>query len=159
MNQRCAGAALILAAALPPPLAAAPPPATHPAPHHRPAAPQTTAAGNLQVSSWFSLDDDATRTARAWTGRNTLIVRPQDTAHSITVYEKRRDMRNDNWRQDIEAHANSYEASNSGAASSPYTSYPEWSSPQEEHAMSAVKSALGICGWPLTCPEPDQSQP
>ena len=132
MKRLCAGLAVLLAAAAPP---AKP---TH--------TPRATAGGAqaFQVTSWLSLDDDANRTARAWVGRNSLIARPQDTATRITVYSKHRDMREQEWREDLRAAQPSYEASNSDSAGSAYTSYPEYTSPEQERLMSTVKDSLGI---------------
>ncbi len=110
--------------------------------------------GGLQIMPWVSFDDEAARSARSLVGRSSTIATAEDLKNRITVYDKHRDMRNDIWRHDLEAHERSYEASNSDAASSPYTSYPQWDSPQEERLMSTVKDSLGICGWPLSCPNP-----
>ncbi len=131
------------------PLQARPP---RPVPHAK--APAADFGSGLQILPWASLDDEAARSAKSLVGRSSTIATAEDLKNHITVYDKHRDMRNDIWRQDQEAHERSYEASNSDAASSPYTSYPEWSSPEQERLMSTVKDSLGLCGWPLSCPNP-----
>ncbi len=123
-----------------------------PAQHGKAAA--TDTGGGLQIMPWVSFDDEAARSAKSLVGRSSTIATAEDLKNRITVYDKHRDMRNDIWRHELEARQPSYQASNSDAASSPYTSYPQWDSPQEERLMSTVKDSLGICGWPLSCPNP-----
>ncbi len=110
------------------------------------------ATATMPVATWYSFDDDAARTARAWSGRASAIALPQDTARSITVFSKHRDLREETWRDDLRAGVPAYEASNSASAGSAYTSYPQWDNPGEMHLMSTIKDSLGACIPPLTCP-------
>jgi len=110
--------------------------------------------GGLQIASWASFDDDAKSTARLLVGRDSVITIEPNGSEHVTVFGKKRDRREQDWRGDIGAATPAYEASNSGAASSPYTSYPQWDSPQEMHTMSTVKDTLGLCDVPpFSCPQ------
>jgi hypothetical protein len=113
-------------------------------------------SGRLQVASWASLDDDAKSTARLLVGRDSVITIEPNGSEHVTVFGKKRDHREQDWRGDLGAAAPTYEASNSAAAQSGYTSYPEWSSPQEMQTMSGIKDFLGLCHFPLTCPGGNQ---
>ena len=106
----------------------------------------------LQVDSWFSLHEDTSGSPAA-AFRDLAEPAPQKGVEQITVLGYRRNRRDEAWRQELSARTPTYEAGASDAAQ-PLVPYAAWTSPDQQRMMSGVKQDLGLCHWPLTCPDP-----
>ncbi len=122
----------------------------HAAPAPKPRHPAKPAP--LQVDSWFSLHEESVG-APAAAFRDLAEPAPQKGVEQITVLGYRRSRRDEAWREELAARTPTYEAGASDAAQ-PLVPYAAWTSPDQQRLMSGVKEDLGLCHWPLTCPDP-----
>lgn len=145
MRLRLVSAGLVL-------LAAAAPAAKHPA---RPR--QTVKADGLfasaSLANWYNVDNASAEDRMPQAPPKKLNTTPvPDGAEQITVYGRRGPDLDRAWREEMRDRTPVYEAGASDAAQPMYAHGPEWSSPEEMQTMSSIKSQMGLCGPPLSCP-------